>query len=730
VRKHKANAVAVALAILFAMAYVVTAPPSKAMADDPAWPKVITQNYSAVRSALNGDVVASQCNTSFSATESRIGSYSSDGNLQYEVFGDSDKSYSHAACESSVVTQTGNTISYGSLYPSSGYAIRASGAGGTLWTHTVTSCSGGAIDPVGTPAYAPSFNTVYYFILGTCQGSYQVTLVVLDASTGALKFRTPMGDNNSLPEAASYNGGYVYFKYPNKFVYLDSNGEEDALKSFTVSTGYQRMWAISESGTIASTGKYSGSSCTTGNGGNDERLVTFRPVSGGSFSRTLPGNTSSCMQIDWSDITSNSSGVVYDKVDELGTLYIVPQLTSEPVVTVSMPYSNTDYYHKFEANNVQTDVYGHILVHGVFQRQWNTPEQSLVLMYDSAGNLKKVFNTESLPQDGYGFRADVYALGLTRGYIYLLLRHNGLKALHRIPFGPVGMDYPRGKLLGDTSTAPETFNYVAMGDSFSSGEGVEPFETGTANPGVNECHRSALAYPRLLAQAPGSMLDLGDNRFVACSGATTSSITLGYNGEGAQIDKLSSDTDLVTLSIGGNNMPFVDLATACVTPGLESCDETAYQNALAGIVNNVIPRVEYALTTLRDHLTTLGSNAKVIVVGYPQLVPETWVYGATACGWLQSQELPAIRTVTSNLNTAIKNEVDAIGGSFTFLSATEQGSPFQGHELCRSPSDTTPEYFNNFDLLTPLSYNLHPNNLGQEAYAQLVNNYLAQHPLS
>lgn len=267
--------------------------------------------------------------------------------------------------------------------------------------------------------------------------------------------------------------------------------------------------------------------------------------------------------------------------------------------------------------------------------------------------------------------------------------------------------------------------YVAMGDSFSSGEGVEPFEDGTDTE-TDKCHRSTQAYPRLLEQDPDLSLDLGSDGFVACSGATTAAITLdGFNGEGAQMDKVTSDTDLITMTIGGNNMKFSDFATACVW---EVCgeDSDAYSTAMANIANDVIPRVEYMLGTLRDRLTNIGSTATVLIVGYPQMVPETWVYhpDGTTCWWLSESENSAIRTITATLNTAVKNEVVAVGGNFHFVPATDSGSPFTGHELCRDSLDPEPQYFNNPDLYPDAAYNLHPNAMGQEAYRDLIKAYL------
>src|SRR5690606_8987166 len=86
----------------------------------------------------------------------------------------------------------------------------------------------------------------------------------------------------------------------------------------------------------------------------------------------------------------------------------------------------------------------------------------------------------------------------------------------------LGLDYPRGAVL--TSTPRPTTPYLALGDSFSSGEGVEPFELGTNQAGYNLCHRSEDAYPRLISGTSAKIPSLGSGGFRACSGAVTENI--------------------------------------------------------------------------------------------------------------------------------------------------------------------------------------------------------------
>lgn len=286
------------------------------------------------------------------------------------------------------------------------------------------------------------------------------------------------------------------------------------------------------------------------------------------------------------------------------------------------------------------------------------------------------------------------------------------------------------QLINVTGATPS--NYVALGDSYSSGEGLEPFEAGTFEAGGNMCHRSSQAYPRLLANDTSLPLDLGSNGFAACSGATTAAITLGNNNEGAQMDKITADTKLITMTVGGNNMGFAQYAEACIK---KDCTGKPSTDAILKIVRNVIPQMEYTLGTIRDRLINLhNSNATVLILGYPQIVPAHPYSNtsATGCEWLGGdREAAAIRNVVTLLNTAIKNEVNAVGYNFHFLSATDANSPFTNHELCRdSFVYGTPYFFNVVPFPTEKQrYTFHPNAQGQQAYATLVKNYLTQHPL-
>jgi lysophospholipase L1-like esterase len=119
-----------------------------------------------------------------------------------------------------------------------------------------------------------------------------------------------------------------------------------------------------------------------------------------------------------------------------------------------------------------------------------------------------------------------------------------------------------------------SFQIVALGDSYISGQGTGRYYEGTDEPGRNMCHRAARAYPHLLAEHLGASLV-----FAACSGAETADVLerpqYPDSGEedygevyGArpQIEVLEEldDFDVVLISIGGNDAGFEEIGKKCL----------------------------------------------------------------------------------------------------------------------------------------------------------------------
>lgn len=95
---------------------------------------------------------------------------------------------------------------------------------------------------------------------------------------------------------------------------------------------------------------------------------------------------------------------------------------------------------------------------------------------------------------------------------------------------------------------PAGARYVAMGSSYAAGPG-----TGELKPGAPaRCTRSQTNYATLLARRLN--LDLVD---ATCGGATTAHLLGPWNELPPQLDSVSPETRLVTITIGGNDVNFV-----------------------------------------------------------------------------------------------------------------------------------------------------------------------------
>ncbi len=102
--------------------------------------------------------------------------------------------------------------------------------------------------------------------------------------------------------------------------------------------------------------------------------------------------------------------------------------------------------------------------------------------------------------------------------------------------------------------------YVALGSSMAAGPGIKPRAAGSPLP----AGRSARNYPHLTAERLG--LDLVD---VTYSGATTAHVLRErQHGAPPQIDAIDGTEELVTVTIGGNDVGYVPLLFAATLPSV------------------------------------------------------------------------------------------------------------------------------------------------------------------
>jgi lysophospholipase L1-like esterase len=112
-----------------------------------------------------------------------------------------------------------------------------------------------------------------------------------------------------------------------------------------------------------------------------------------------------------------------------------------------------------------------------------------------------------------------------------------------------------------TTAAAGAPQYVAMGSSYAAGPGITPLVPGSPP----RCARSTLNYAHVLAGRRGlSLLD------VTCSSATTVDVLQGGQfDQPAQLDAVTPETQLITVTIGGNDVFFMTnlIAMSCGLPG-------------------------------------------------------------------------------------------------------------------------------------------------------------------
>ncbi len=298
----------------------------------------------------------------------------------------------------------------------------------------------------------------------------------------------------------------------------------------------------------------------------------------------------------------------------------------------------------------------------------------------------------------------------TAGYTFVSLTNYNV-ANHQFYFMKnFDLAYPSGYEGELIPSDPPPAQYVAMGDSFSSGEGNPQFEAGTDESDVNECHRSPKAWPRLLQFD----LDLGSTAFVACSGATTTNVLNGgqLGDEPAQVDALSSDTNVATITIGGNDVGFREYIEGCV--GVDVCGfgTTPYSTIMSTINSQGFHE---DLVDTYEEILEEAPNAELYVLDYPYLTADN----AGMCGIF---DFSGGRDVQIALNSVIANAVADVyqeDENIHLVTTNYGGSPFEGMYFCNGGTSD----FNGYDN-TDNEYSFHPNNSGQTDYAEVISSFI------
>ena len=265
----------------------------------------------------------------------------------------------------------------------------------------------------------------------------------------------------------------------------------------------------------------------------------------------------------------------------------------------------------------------------------------------------------------------------------------------------VAEDSPRSASTHHIETSP----YVALGDSYSAAAGVGPFVPGAPLT----CSRSLLNYPHDIATVTRA------ERFtdVTCSGARTSDLfTSQAPGVAPQLDAVTSDTRLVTMTIGGNDgSAFSGILTSCVTASVTSGDvtgnpcERTYGSTFTDIVTGqTYPNLVTALTAVHQK----APQATVAILGYPRALPDTGVPSCYPAMPISMGDVPYVVDFQQTLNSAVEKAAVETGTRFIDMSTSSLG-----HDACQPVGRRWIEPLNG-----PINaFPVHPNAIGEAAMA-------------
>jgi lysophospholipase L1-like esterase len=222
-------------------------------------------------------------------------------------------------------------------------------------------------------------------------------------------------------------------------------------------------------------------------------------------------------------------------------------------------------------------------------------------------------------------------------------------------------------------------NYVALGDSYSSGLGAGSNYTG------GSCDLSAQAYSALwsAAHAPASY------RSSACAGATTSSVI------SSQIPSLSRSTSLVSITVGGNDVGFSTIMTTCALHGTSAC--VAAVNTAESTAATVLPA---RLDSTYSAISGAAPSAKVVVLSYPLFYQlHVWY-----CIGLSETSRAKIDEGIGKVDDLIAAAAARHGFTFADVRAA-----FVGHQLCSGS-----KWLHAADL-ADIQESYHPTSAGQSS---------------
>lgn len=260
-------------------------------------------------------------------------------------------------------------------------------------------------------------------------------------------------------------------------------------------------------------------------------------------------------------------------------------------------------------------------------------------------------------------------------------------------------------LAATLASGARAAGYTALGDSYAAGPLIP-------NQSLNPlgCLRSSNNYANLAAGGIGQPLT-----DVTCSGATTVHMTQQQNVEPGpnppQFNGLNAGTTVVSLTIGGNDIGFSEVAQSCITinPFSHPCLDkynSGGKDQLAERIAATAPKVAAVLQGIHS----IAPLAKIYILNYPAIFPETG-YGCWPQMPIGFQDVPYLRSTEKGLNNMLATQAAANGATLVNWYAASIG-----HDACKGSSTRWVEPL----IPTSLAAPIHPNKAGMQGGANAL----------
>ncbi|NUR02590.1 MAG: SGNH/GDSL hydrolase family protein [Streptomyces sp.] len=245
--------------------------------------------------------------------------------------------------------------------------------------------------------------------------------------------------------------------------------------------------------------------------------------------------------------------------------------------------------------------------------------------------------------------------------------------------------------------------YVSLGDSYTAGPLIP--QQVDAN-----CARSDHNYPSIVAAVRKATAF----KDVSCSGATTDNMWKAQGSNEPQLDALNRDTGLVTVQIGGNDIGFSSIIGTCAR--LSSQDPTGdpcrryYGSSGIDQLTVAIARTAPKIDAVLRAVHTRAPHARVLVVGYPDLLPDdgSGCYPAVP---FAAKDFAYLRDTGKRLNLMLR-----LVAEWDRAEYVDTYGPTVGHDMCKAPDVRWIEPLQPASPAAPA----HPNAKGEEAMARAV----------